>query len=128
MIINLNLDNLNHYRKYKGILYKIDEKGCWIWQRSVNQNGYGRIKIGGKDIEAHKFFYEWMKGQVPENKVLDHKCQNTLCINPNHLRIVGKGRNSNRERSESEFCKHGHERTPENLIYNTYGYKVCKIC
>lgn len=60
--------------------------GCFIWLGAVSGSGYGQIKLFGKQSNAHRIVYE-----LANNKVLDtctvvrHKCDNPLCVNPDHL-------------------------------------------
>jgi len=63
--------------------------GCWTWTGSQT-NGYGRFAegYGKKNHPAHRFAYELKFGPVPEGKMLDHKCHNRICVNPDHLRPV----------------------------------------
>jgi hypothetical protein len=36
-------------------IYKFEQTGCWLWQGSLSQ-GYGQIKIGGKNRPVHRLF------------------------------------------------------------------------
>lgn len=59
---------------------------CWIWQGAKTTGGYGIVTIGGKNYSAHKLSWQWANGKpVPEGQVLLHKCDNPLCVNPEHL-------------------------------------------
>lgn len=62
---------------------------CWNWTAS-RRGDYGRFTDyrGGKTQSAHRWAYEFLVGQVPDGKQLDHICHNTLCVNPDHLRPV----------------------------------------
>ena len=74
----------------------ITEGGCWIWIGELNRNGYGRIKIFGKRLMAHRVIYELLVGAIPERLVLDHLCKNRCCVNPNHLEPVTVKENTHR--------------------------------
>lgn len=80
----------------KGI--EIDpETGCWIWQRG-RMGRYGSLYIAGKPgqpkhIYAHRYFYELFVGRIPPEMEIDHICHNTLCVNPDHLRLATSSQN-----------------------------------
>lgn len=62
---------------------------CWIWQGNVTTAGYGRTSIGGQgDVGAHRVAWTIENGEIPDGKVIDHICHNTLCVNPSHLNAV----------------------------------------
>lgn len=63
---------------------KVSKTGCWEWTHSKSTNGYGRISIGNKYWKAHRYSYQYYKGDIGEMCVL-HKCDNPSCCNPNHL-------------------------------------------
>ncbi|AER25916.1 HNH endonuclease [Mycobacterium phage Cane17] len=74
---------------------KIDASdGCWLWTGSLTHNGYGRFKVDGKMVRAHRFAYQMMIGDIPEGMELDHRhtCPKR-CVNPEHLRLVTHKRN-----------------------------------
>lgn len=67
------------------------EKGksneCWQWTGTPMNNGYGRIKVDGKMVAAHRYAYELEHGPIPSGLQVLHNCYNKLCVNPSHLRI-----------------------------------------
>lgn len=65
--------------------------GCWIWQRGVNEKGYGVLKAGGRArVKAHRLYYERHVGAIPEGLDVHHLCQNRRCVNPAHLEAVDR--------------------------------------
>mgnify|MGYP003628320917 CR=1 FL=1 len=72
-------------RLYRNILKTTDD--CWEWQGGINNIGYGMIRdneIKGMRT-THRVSYEVTHGSIPIGKCVLHKCDNTLCVNPDHL-------------------------------------------
>lgn len=78
---------------------KIDsdkKTGCWNWLMNKSDRGYGLLKVKGKSMRAHRYFYEKYKGNIPDGKIIDHLCKNTSCVNPEHLEVVTVAENTRR--------------------------------
>ncbi len=77
--------------------YDIDEvTGCWNWSGARHPSGYGRLKVGGKQLYAHRYMYEKVRGRIPDGRVIDHLCRNRSCVNPDHLEVVTQTENMRR--------------------------------
>jgi len=71
---------------------------CWLWlgARIYNRRGfpYGAITVAGKKELAHRVSFKAFRGRVlPKNKKGAHQCNNTLCINPGHLKSQSQKQN-----------------------------------
>lgn len=89
---------------------KVDIRGkdeCWNWLAAVKRK-YGCIADGfNSSIFAHRASWEICNGPIPEGKFVLHKCDNKLCVNPNHL-YIGTQRNNmedRRKRNPDSYSK-----------------------
>jgi hypothetical protein len=110
---------------------------CWLWTGAVGSHGYGNFWTGQRYARAHRYAYELIRGPIPEGDgcrtVLDHRCRNTLCVNPRHLDPVSDKVNIHRGVSPSAInvtkthCPAGH---PYDYVRpaTSRGGRDCKTC
>jgi hypothetical protein len=59
---------------------------CWLWTaQRVGTMGYGRIWLNGRGVAAHRYSYERFVGPIPAGMQVLHKCDNPVCVRPDHL-------------------------------------------
>lgn len=72
----------------------VSPTGCIEYQGALDQYGYGRFKIGGRQLGAHKVSYILHEGDYDQSNLeLGHSCDNPSCINPKHLTPVTHAEN-----------------------------------
>jgi hypothetical protein len=59
--------------------------GCWIWTGPLSTTGYGWFRFNGRRVGAHRFALARFKAEIPEGMGALHTCDNTWCVNPDHL-------------------------------------------
>lgn len=70
---------------------------CWQWfgckRDSVSGTQYGMVRYRGKTMGAHRLSWMAYKGDIPNGMEIDHICHNSLCVNPDHLRLATRKQN-----------------------------------
>lgn len=106
--------------------------GCWLWA-GYPTGGYGRIRVDGRRMAAHRFAYELLVGPIPDGLVIDHLCRNPLCVNPAHLEAttqqinVLRGEAPPAHQAKQDRCLRGHLLSGDNLIIRRRR-RECRTC
>ncbi len=64
--------------------------GCWLWTGACAADGYPRITIGSltnktkKSVRVNRLVCDAAHG-LPDGMHALHKCDNIICINPDHI-------------------------------------------
>lgn len=124
---------------------KIDnDSGCWEWQGYIGKSKYGNFKITTdkkqNTYQAHRISYFLFVGIPDKEKIIDHQCENRICVNPDHLKEITQSQNILRSKKHSSYfwrnmtvCPKGHPFDENNTIYYPIKktgktQRLCAIC
>ena len=82
-------------------------------------NGYGRLRVNGKNSMAHRWAWEKVNGPIPDGLTIDHLCFNRACIEPAHMRIVTRAVNGARHKPGCMCPAHYRTTDPDAQAPNT---------
>lgn len=78
--------------------------GCWLWTgRKSQTQDRGVIRIDGKGTNASRAAFEAFTGIAPEGGHVCHKCDVSLCVNPDHL-YLGDAASNARDKVDRGRC------------------------
>lgn len=104
---------------------------CWLWTGKTIQAPGKKAMYGvfGKRM-AHRYSFTLAYEREPVGEV-DHRCRNTMCVNPDHLEDV-TSRENRRRASVYEYagtCMRGHPLSVENTyVTPATGHRRCRVC
>lgn len=109
--------------------------GCWNWIGATGSDGYGRIRSGGRAVQAtHVALGMAGKTQPSDRPYACHTCDNKRCVNPSHL-WWGTASDNMRDMHEKqrhwasrERCPNGHFYAGQQTSPSETGRRRCRIC
>lgn len=119
-------------RVLEGIVRK--NNGCWIWIK-LKAGDYGKLRWKSKTISAHRASYTAFIGQVPSGLHVCHKCDDPLCVNPEHLwlgtpkenKLDAKRKNRIPLGTKNHFHKFSDEQTEEMRKLKSEGFTYDRL-
>ena len=85
---------------------KVDKSGdCWEWTGAKTPAGYPVFRC--KANYGHRFAWEMVNGTIPDQYEIDHRCHNTSCVRPEHLRLATRKQNIENHSGPKKNCKSG---------------------
>jgi hypothetical protein len=117
--------------------YIVNPNGCWSHKTILvpRNDGYMNVVINKENIALHRLSYSLLVGDISNELMVLHKCNNQECFNPEHLYLGDYRDNTldtvkagNHHNAVKTHCIHGHEFTSVNIYYDKSGSRHCKTC
>jgi hypothetical protein len=120
-----------------------DVSGCWVWHGTTKKPfmkypyANGVFTVATKKITAHRFAYKLYIGEIEDGLHVLHKCNNSLCVNPEHLYVGTHTDNMRdmaiscrayqRKLSNQEIIDIYHSRLGSSVLAKKYEVDRCTI-
>ena len=84
----INIGKMSNTKSSKDVILQKENNGCIrCISHCTDNDGYVRIKYKGKHDRLFRVLYEKENGAIPKGNLLRHLCNNSWCVNVNHLEI-----------------------------------------
>ena len=109
----------------------IDERSCWIWQRSCSKDGYAQVPLTTSKTKdpLHRAVCEMKYGKPLGTQQAHHICGNRHCVNPEHIVPVTAAQNVGEMLARTSYEQRINELTeelkridPNNEVLNRIAY------
>lgn len=73
------------YVNKNGPIHSALRSRCWLWTGSLT-GGYPRLRSNSTaNGKGHRYSWVLHNGEIPSNLSVLHRCDNPICVNPDHL-------------------------------------------
>jgi len=88
---------------------------CWIWTggKFTSGGGYGQVQYQKKHWPAHRVAWLLTHGDIPQDLLLCHKCDNPPCVRPSHMFLGTNQQNTDDMVAKGRHKSGTYERTLE---------------
>lgn len=93
---------------------------CWNWIGGKDYDGYGQWAWEGKNMRAHKFSMKLASREIPAGMISRHLCNNTSCVNPEHIVAGTQKENIQDQLLAGTFAKSKYEEILKERIRAEY--------
>ena len=113
------------------VKYEITDTGCLVCtSHTKNKDGYFDFSINNKRYLLHRYIYEKINGGIDSDSVVRHTCDNSSCINPDHLKI-GTHEDNVKDRCirgrSAKGDKHGRSKLTEEQVLEIRNDNITSI-
>lgn len=120
--------------RFEALCLPVDERGCITWKGRLNEHGYGRFQPASRRsvVPAHHVAWVLAGNERPSDSdiVVDHTCQNPLCMAVVHMEWVTSLENRRRIDLRRRMCRRGLHDWHNQVAYFRFGSqaRVCFAC
>lgn len=90
------------HERFLTFVRKDESTGCWVWTGCTCGSGsvYSQFSYNGKLIKGHRYSWQhYNRQKIPNGMIVRHKCDNKMCVNPEHL-LLGTQKDNVRDMDE----------------------------
>lgn len=101
-----------------------DPNQCWLWTASSNKKGYGHVWWDGNIQQSHRVAWKVTFGEIPNDLLVLHNCDNPPCCNPYHLFLGTNQENSDDKNSKNRGRWFSGEENTNHKLSDAQVYEI----